>query len=230
MSHDILVVDDDPNLREVVCYALTIGGFRVRQASDGRQALAEIERQAPDLMVLDVLMPELDGLGVCRAIRSHATEAVSRLPILFLSSRDEEVDRVLGLEMGGDDYLTKPFSTRELVSRVRAVLRRTRPSLPATNPRTLKAGGVQIDLEAHRVYVSEQEIDLTATEFRILSALIRRPGRLYTRDDLIQRAYDGVHVAERTLDSHIRGIRRKLRDAGIEPIETVHGVGYRFSS
>ncbi|MCK6505620.1 response regulator transcription factor [Myxococcota bacterium] len=246
----ILVVDDDPRLREVVRYALSRAGFDVVEAGDGRAALQAVAARAPDLVVLDVLMPELDGLDVCRELRRQGN-----LPIVFLSSRGEEMDRVLGLELGGDDYLTKPFSPRELVSRVRAVLRRTRPAMPpagATGGATggaapepeeedepvLVEGRIRLDPVEHRVTAAEQEVDLTATEFRILQVLMRRPGRVFTREELVDRSYPGRHfVSDRTLDSHMRRIRQKFREAAEaagdaghthDPIETVHGVGYRM--
>ena len=178
MSSRILVVDDDPRLREVVRYALSRAGFDVQEASDGAQALAAFRAavsgsEAPDLIVLDVMMPEMDGLSVCREIRKD-----SEVPIVFLSSKDEELDRILGLELGGDDYVTKPFSPRELVSRVKAVLRRAKPrEAPAQESEVLSAGGVRMDLGQFRVWGGETEVTLTVTEFRILQVLLRHPGR-----------------------------------------------------
>ncbi len=224
MSARILLVDDDPSLREVVRYALTRADFDVTEASTGRQAMERFATREVDLIVLDVLMPEMDGIAVCREIRR-----TSQVPILFLSSRGEEVDKVLGLEMGGDDYLTKPFSPRELVSRVKAVLRRTQATEVARP--VVESSGVRVDTEAFRAWQGESEVSLTVTEFRILEVLMRRPGRVFQRDELVERAYPGTHhVSDRTLDSHIRRIRQKLRDAGAEPdpIETVHGLGFRF--
>lgn len=221
---EILIVDDEPHLREVVRYALERDGYAVREASDGRAALAEIARQPPDLVVLDVLMPELDGIEVCRRLRATTT-----LPIVFLSSRGEELDRVLGLELGGDDYVTKPFSPRELVSRVKAVLRRTSPS-QAVPAEEVQHGSIRMLLDEHRVSVNSRDIELTVTEFRMLAAMLRRPGKVFTRADLVEAAYEGPHfVADRTVDSHVRHIRRKLREEDIDPIETVHGVGYRLA-
>lgn len=221
---EILVADDDPHLREVVGYALRRAGFTVREVSDGAAVLREVERKVPDLLVLDIVMPELDGLAVCRELRTR-----SRVPIVFLSSRDEEFDRVLGLEMGGDDYLTKPFSTRELVARVKAVLRRMAPPPAEAPAQTLEVGRLRLDLAAHKAFVGESEVTLTVTEFSILEALMGAPGRAFTREELVDRAYgEGHHIADRTLDSHIRRIRHKLRAEGIEPIQTVHGLGYRL--
>ncbi len=226
MGPDILVVDDDPRLREVVRYALSRAGFQVREASDGAQALVAVAAQEPALIVLDVLMPELDGIELCRQVRRS-----SEVPIVFLSSRGEELDRVLGLELGGDDYLTKPFSTRELVSRVKAVLRRTQRTEPDPDPGTpaLCAGSLRLDPEAFRVWIGSDEIQLTVTEFRLLQVLMSRPSRAWTRDELMDRAYPGRHhVSGRTLDSHVRRIRQKCREAGLDPVETVHGLGYRL--
>ena len=228
---EILIVDDDPRLREVVRYALSQAGFRVREAGDGRAALQAIDERLPDLVVLDVVMPELDGVEVCRRIRQ-----TSSVPVVFLSSKGEEVDRVLGLELGGDDYLSKPFSPRELVSRIKAVLRRVRPRTapPAAPPvedtgSAIRVGRVQMDIDRHRTIVDDEEINLTATEFRLLRVLLERPGVVFTRAKLVESAYPGNHyVSDRTLDSHIRRIRRKLRDVGLDPIETVHGVGFRY--
>ncbi|MCB9754599.1 MAG: response regulator transcription factor [Myxococcales bacterium] len=226
-GHTILVVDDDPPLREVVRYALTREGFRVLEAADGVAALAAVEAHDPDLLVLDVSMPELDGFSLCRTLRAR-----SDVPILFLSSRADELDRVLGLELGGDDYVTKPFSTRELVTRVKVILRRPRAATPAAaspDHETLARGPLRLDPEAHRVWADGQEVSLTATEFRLLEVLMRRPSRVFTREELGARAYpDARHVSGRTLDSHVRRIRQKLRDVGVDAIETVHGVGYRM--
>ena len=239
-SEKILVVDDDAPLREVVRYALARAGFEVTEAGNGRAAMARLEEEGADLVVLDVLMPEMDGLDVCREIRKR-----SAVPIVFLSSRGEEMDRILGLELGGDDYLTKPFSPRELVSRVRAVLRRVRPApaAPEEEEPALAEGRIDLDPVEHRVRAAGQAVDLTATEFRILQVLLRRPGRVFSREEIVDRAYPGRHfVSDRTLDSHVRRIRQKFRDAALaagtlseadlshtsDPIETVHGVGYRL--
>lgn len=220
----ILVVDDESHIRDVVQYALTREGHVVETAADGRIALERLSRGGIDLVVLDILMPELDGLSLCRRVRE-----TSSVPIIFLSSRAEEVDRILGLELGGDDYLPKPFSPRELATRVRAVLRRTSARAgDAPHGATLVHGSLELDPERHEVRVSGTKVELTATEFEVLRALLDRPGRLLTRSQLIERAYAGDHhVTERTIDTHIRRIRAKLRALGVDPIETVHGLGYR---
>lgn len=222
--NNILVVDDDPHLREVVRYALARQGYTVREAQNGAEALRAFAASPADLVVLDVVMPELDGIETCRELRRK-----SRVPIVFLSSRDEELDRVLGLELGGDDYLTKPFSTRELVARIKAVLRRATPEpADAERPRGLSVGPLRLDLEEHRAFGGDTEVVLTVTEFSILRVLMTRPGKVYTREELTDRAYgDGHHLSERTLDSHIRRIRQKFRELGLDPVETVHGLGYR---
>jgi two-component system OmpR family response regulator len=228
VSKHILVVDDEARIREVVLYALQKEGFAVQAVADGPAALEAIERGGIDLVVLDVMLPGLDGLEVCRRIRQK-----HRVPILFLSSRAEEVDRIVGLEIGGDDYLTKPFSPRELCARVRAVFRRVeappeaRPAAEA--PRTVIAHGpVQIDTERHEVRYAGRIVALTPTEFGVLGALLERPGVVLSRAQLMQRAYryDNL-ITERTIDTHVRRIRAKFREQGGDPIATVHGVGYK---
>ncbi len=225
MSGDILIVDDDAPLREVVRYALERAGFAVREAADGVEALAMARSQPPDLIVLDMAMPHLDGLSVCRALRADPGGGPA---ILFLTARDDEVDRVLGLELGGDDYVTKPFSPRELASRVKAVLRRTRPA-PAPPSHQVESHGLRLDTEQRRVWSGTTEVTLTATEFELLQALLRRPTKVFTRDELVEHAYGvGHHVSDRTIDSHIRRVREKLRAAGCDAVDTVHGVGFRL--
>ncbi|HET6338019.1 MAG TPA: response regulator transcription factor [Polyangiales bacterium] len=221
---EILVVDDDGHIREVVRFALDRAGHNVREADNGRAALRAVAERMPDLIVLDIVMPEEDGLATCREIRRH-----SRVPVIFLSSRDDELDRVLGLELGGDDYVSKPFSPRELVARVAAVLRRTALPAEQVETRVVRVGGLQIDLERHRCELHGSELVLTVTEFELLRALMNAPGRVLSRAQLIERAYDGDHhVTERTVDSHVRRLRKKLADAGADPIETVYGIGYRL--
>ncbi len=225
----ILVVDDEPRIRDVVQYALEREGFKVLLAANGIEALDQVRSKDVDLVVLDVLMPELDGLSVCRSIRKH-----SAVPIIFLSSRAEEVDRILGLELGGDDYVTKPFSPRELAIRVKTVLRRTggaNAGEDVVGPReTLTHGPIELDLARHEARVKGEKVSLTVTEFGVLQALIERPGRLLTRSQLIDRAYaHDNHITERTIDTHIRRIRSKMRAYHIDPIETVHGLGYKAS-
>jgi two-component system OmpR family response regulator len=220
---NILVADDDGHIREVVRFALEKVGHHVLEARDGAEALRLLRQEGVDVVVLDIVMPEVDGLEVCRKIREH-----SQIPILFLSSRDEELDRILGLELGADDYVTKPFSPRELVARVKALLRRaSAPAEPADPP--LRRGELTIDASRYRCHWGAHEVILTVTEFGLLRSLMATPGRVYTRGELVDRAWGyGHHITERTVDSHIRRIRRKLADAGADPIETVYGVGYRL--
>lgn len=226
---ELLLVDDDPRLREMARFSLARAGFTVREACNGLEALEACARSMPDLVVLDVLMPELDGHSVCRALRSSSDARSRSVPILFLSTRGEAFDRVTGLDLGADDYLPKPFLPSELVSRVRAVLRRSGPE-EAAGP--LTAGAVVLDTGSFRVTVAGRHVELTVTEFRILQSLLKSPGQLVARDAMVRAAYGGSHhISPRTLDSHIRGVRQKLRDAGLdEPagIETVVGLGWRW--
>ncbi len=221
----ILVVDDDPHIREVLRFALAKAGHVVDEAADGSAALHVFEAHAPDLVVLDIGLPETDGFEVCRVLRRSSDVA-----ILFLSSRDDELDRVLGLELGGDDYVVKPFSPRELVARVKRILCRGRatPVSPAAG-RAIEHGSLCLDLDRHRCTWEGDTVALTVREFGLLQSLCGMPGKVYTRDELVERAYGaGHHITDRTIDSHIRRIRRKLRDAGGDPIETIYGLGYRL--
>jgi two-component system OmpR family response regulator len=222
----ILVVDDDAHIREVVRFALEKAGHRVVEAADGRAALDEFERTPSDLVVLDILMPEMDGLEVCRTLRQSCD-----VPILFLSSRDEEIDRVLGLEMGADDYVVKPFSPRELVARVKGILRRIQAKPPSDDSpgEILERGLLHLDIDRHRCTWDGVEVTLTVTEFGLLHSLCGMRGKVYTRDELVDRAYGaGHHITDRTVDSHVRRIRKKLKDVGGDPVETVYGLGYRL--
>jgi two-component system OmpR family response regulator len=235
----ILIVDDDPHIREVVCFALEQAGHQVAWRADGKAGLAAAAEERPELVVLDILMPELDGIEVCRRLRAGG----SAVPILFLSSKDDEVDRVIGLEVGGDDYLTKPFSARELVARVKAMLRRTeliREALKAksdarggarsNHPAPRRHGELELDPERFQVSFAGRAIVLTVTEFGVVETLLSTPGKVYTRSELVELAYRfDNHVTERTIDTHVRRIRMKF-DAGGEPIETVFGLGYRLGS
>jgi two-component system, OmpR family, response regulator len=219
----ILVVDDEAHIRDVVRYALERDGHRVVTAGDGEEALARVREGGVDLVVLDVVMPELDGLSVCRRIRAEHP-----LPIVFLSSRGEEFDRINGLELGGDDYVVKPFSPRELATRVKAVLRRTAGAPATTAHDVLEHGPLRLDPAAHEVRVGDTLVDLTATEFKLLHVLLEFRGRVLGRSELIEQVRDDAYnVTERTVDTHVRRIRAKLRPCGVDPIETVHGVGYK---
>ncbi len=219
----VLICDDDAHIREVARFALARAGHSIELAADGALAHDRIARGGIDLLVLDILMPELDGLALCRRLRAHG-----RLPIVFLSSRAEEADRVHGLDLGADDYVTKPFSPRELVARVAAVLRRTAPDeVPVARP-VLELGEVEIDRDRHEVRVAGAPLTVTSTELRLLSTLATHRGRVLSRGQLIATVYgDDHHISERTIDTHVRNLRAKLAAAGAPVIETVHGVGYR---
>ena len=230
MPH-ILVVDDDPHICEVICFALKKAEMQVDVANDGMEALKRFSDINPDLVVLDVGMPEIDGLEVCRKLRMQ-----SDIPILFLSARDEEIDRLLGLEIGGDDYVTKPFSPRELVARINVILRRTRvqngslPDMEDSAEEQLQWGKLILDPARHMATYCEESINLTAVEFSILKTLMSRPGIVFSRDKIMHAAYDArIHVSNRTIDSHIRNLRSKFVKAGCgNLIETVHGVGFKL--
>ncbi|RED18382.1 response regulator transcription factor [Pontivivens insulae] len=220
----ILIVDDDPRLRELVSIASDRAGFDVSTAGDGATALIQAEQVSPDLIVLDIGLPELDGFEVFRRIRGRAD-----VPILFLTARDEEIDRVLGLELGADDYVTKPFSPRELVARIRTILRRSQPSATAAAD---VFGPLRIDRARHSVHVDGAPVALTGTEFALLGQLMENPGQLCSRAQLVAGHWGPRSlVSDRTLDSHLRNLRLKLADAGVpEMLETVHGVGLRLRS
>lgn len=224
MTKTVLIADDDPHIRQVVRYALAQEGLAVAEAADGAAALTEFARVGPDLVVLDVGMPEADGLDVCREIRK-----TSQVPILFLSARDEEIDRILGLEIGGDDYVGKPFSPRELTARVKAILKRAAPT-PEPEDEILEHGRLRLAPAQHEASFDGETLSLTPLEFSILATLVRKRDRVVTRDDVQAGAYKmNVHVSGRTIDSHVRNIRQKLAAAGAgQAIETVHGVGFRL--
>lgn len=227
MAKTILVVDDEKQLVKLVRSYLEKEGFRVVEAADGRQALFVARQEKPDLIVLDLMMPELNGIEF---MKHHRQE--NDTPIIMLTARVEETDRILGLELGADDYVTKPFSPRELVARVKAVLRRLDKEGSAS-PAMLRAADIELDLQAHRATVAGLEIELTPSEFELLSALIQTPGRVFTRLELLERlqgsAFEGY---ERTIDVHIKNLRSKIEPDPKSPkyIETVYGVGYRFAS
>jgi len=225
MMARILIADDEPNIREVISFALERAGFATVTARNGSEALLQLRRNAVDLIVLDIGMPEMDGLELCRQVRKS-----SDVPILFLSARDEEIDRVLGLEIGGDDYVTKPFSTRELVARVNVILKRARPG--EKRPATLAHGKVRLDAARHAVSFDERPVTLTALEFEMLSAFLARPGLVLSREQIMEAAHGpNIYVSERTIDSHIRNLRAKFAEAGCSSIiETVHGVGFRLGA
>lgn len=226
MSGRILIVDDDPNIREVIGFAVENAGYSTMFAEDGLAALDMAKGGKPDLIVLDIGLPEIDGLEVCRQVRKG-----SDVPILFLTARDDEIDRIVGLEIGGDDYVTKPFSPRELVARIKTILKRVTPSVKETG-RVFTRGDLEIDAQRHLCLIAAQEVALTASEFSLLEALMVKPDIVMSRQQLTQAMYGlNVHVSDRTIDSHIRNIRSKLTKAGCpNSIATVHGVGLRMGS
>lgn len=229
MSHHILVVDDDPHIRDLLVFALGKAGMTSDQAGDGEEAFARIQERSPDLVVLDINMPRLDGLALCRRLRS-GDSAFANLPILFLSSRDDEIDRIVGIEIGGDDYVVKPFSPREVVARIGAILKRGAAAAPASPGGRLKLGRLELDEEAWEARFGGEPLTLTATEFQLLFLLAATPSKVFSRDAIIDRLHGpGFAITDRTIDSHVRNLRAKFAAAGCaDLIETRAGVGYRI--
>jgi two-component system phosphate regulon response regulator PhoB len=221
----ILVVDDEPDLLELVQFNLTQAGYQVDTAQTGTRALERLRQAPPDLLLLDLMLPDFSGTEICKRVRADAR--LADLPIIMLTAKAEEIDRVVGFELGADDYVSKPFSPRELTLRVRAVLHRHKPAAEGTPP--LQRGPLRVDPDAHRCRVGEREIPLTAKEFALLVTLMRRPGRVFSRDQLLDEVWGtGISVTSRTIDTHLKRLREKLAEAG-DYIETVRGVGYRFA-
>ena len=229
MPRTILIVDDDPHIRQLLVFAFGKAGLDAIEAADGEAALAVAEAHAPDLVVLDINMPRIDGLEVCRRLR-----AAGDVPILFLSSRDDELDRILGIELGADDYVVKPFSPREVVARTMAILRRIAAHPPAADhhPAAIRQGALRLDLDGWRASWAGDEVALTVTEFSILRTLASMPTKVFSRDALIDRLHGpGFAITDRTVDSHVRNLRAKFaRIGGGDVIETRAGVGYRLGS
>lgn len=224
----VLVVDDDPHIRQLLVFALEKAGLGARESADGEAALDAVALHRPDLVVLDINMPRMDGLEVCRRLRAQGN-----LPILFLSSRDDEIDRVLGIELGGDDYVVKPFSPREVVARIQAILRRTQGAVAPRAPAVLLAHGkLRLDLESWLVSWDDQEAQLTVTEFSILKILMGAPSRVFSRDLIIDHLHGpGFAITDRTIDSHVRNLRGKFVALGAhDVVETRPGVGYRLGA
>jgi two-component system, OmpR family, response regulator ChvI len=226
----VAVVDDEVSIQTTVGFALRREGYTVATFGDGADAWEAFHTRLPDLVILDIMMPRVDGLELCRRLRGLSDQ----IPIIFLTSRDEEFDRVLGLELGADDYLCKPFSVRELVARVKVLLRRLsllREKRPTSAENVLEVGALRLDLQRYLATLDGRSLGLTVTEFLILKALARHPGHVKTRQQLMQEGYPhDVYVSERTIDSHIKRLRRKLcgADPAFDRIETVHGLGYRY--
>jgi two-component system response regulator ChvI len=228
----IALVDDEDHIRETVGFALSKEGYAVASFPDGVTAWEAMQLRLPDLAILDIMMPRMDGLELCRRLRGLSDE----LPIIFLTSRDEEFDRVLGLELGADDYLCKPFSTRELLARIKVLLRRLaliRQRAPQAAESLLDVGDLRLDLQRYQATWKGAAVPLTVTEFQILRALARHPGHVKTRQQLMREGYPyDAYVSDRTIDSHIKRLRKKfeLADAAFAAIETVHGLGYRYAA
>jgi two-component system phosphate regulon response regulator PhoB len=223
----VLVVDDEPDILSILVYQLSREGFRVSTAVTGRSAIRTAIAETPDLVVLDLMLPELDGYEVLAQLRRH--ESTSSIPVILLTARTEEEERLRGFDTGADDYVTKPFSPRELVARVKALLRRTRAE-PVEAGRRLRHGPIEIDREAHRVYANGDEVELTRIEYRLLEVFVERRGRVQSRRQLLQAAWDtNARIETRTVDMHVARLRSKLGEAG-SLIETVRGVGYRLSA
>ncbi len=220
MAATILIVEDEPKLARVLADFLQAAGFETRCVADGLAAVPEVRASSPDLVLLDLMLPGKDGLAICRELRAFTTT-----PIIMVTARVEEIDRLLGLELGADDYICKPFSSREVVARVKAVLRRTGPAATDAAPR------LTIDADAFAVSLDGRRLDLTPVEFRLLTTLAAQPGRIFSRDQLLDRVYDdGRIVLDRTVDTHVKNVRRKLGEIapGVDIIHSVYGVGFKL--
>ena len=225
MAETILIVEDEPDLVETLRFNCCREGYETRVAYDGKTALEELAKTpAVSLVLLDLMLPDVSGTEVCRRIRS--VPETEHIPVVMLTARDEEIDRVVGLELGADDYVIKPFSTRELMLRIRAILRRAQPLKETT--KSVGLGDVRLDLEGHRTWVGQEELSLTALEFKLLATLVTRRGRVQTRERLLEDVWEvRPGVTSRTVDTHVRRLRRKLGSAS-NYVETIRGVGYRF--
>ena len=224
MRETIAVVDDEEDIVELISYNLKREGFDVRGFCDGESFISSLKSFYPDLVILDLLLPGMDGFEVCRYIRRD--ERLSRIPIIMLSVKDSEIDKVVGLELGADDYLTKPFSTRELIARVKAVLRRY--GVAGVNKASLiKRGSLLVNLETMEVTLSGRRIELTPIEFKLLVVFLQNPGRVFRREDLLEKLWGGKFVVDRTVDVHINNLRKKLGEVG-KAIKSLRGVGYKL--
>ena len=226
MSEKIILVDDDSNILTSVSLALRSEGWSVETYNDGEQGLIALQRKSPDIAILDIKMPKLDGMEVLKKLRIS-----SNIPVIFLTSKDDEIDEALGLRMGADDYITKPFSQKLLIERIRAVLRRSSLDISDVSEKVIQRNNLYLDPDRHLCKWKGLEVKLTVTEFLILNSLAFRPGLVKSRDQLIDTAYgETIYVDDRTIDSHIKRMRRKFRffDKTFDHIETLYGVGYRY--
>ena len=219
----ILIVEDNEDIIEMIAYNLKKEGYRVLSILDGEEAIGLAKREKPDLIILDLMLPGMDGLEVCRAIKNK--ESLSAIPIIMLTAKSQEADKVVGLELGADDYMTKPFSPRELIARIKAVLRRTKPVVSAGK---IELGMIVIDTLRHKVAVSGKSVLLTPTEFKLLEFMAQRPGIVLSRDKILDAVFGyESEIYDRTIDTHMKSLRKKLGRAR-DYIETVRGIGYRF--
>ncbi len=228
--HKILVVEDEPDIRELVRYNLEQGGFEVIETDDGKQALALIEKERPSLLVLDLMLPNADGLDICKMLRQRPQSAA--IPIVMLTAKAAEVDRVLGLELGADDYITKPFSPRELVARVKAVLRRSETAHVEERREVFERGRLRMDFESHEVWLDGSVLSLSLREFELLKFFVRNPNRVFDRLTILDLVWGGdTYVEPRTIDVHVRRLRILVEQDASRPdlIQTVRGVGYKFN-
>ena len=226
MTQKIYIVEDEPDIRETLKYNFSNEGFKVSTAPDGEEALSNIKKILPDVLILDLMLPGVSGLDVCKSIR--ADDDIRDMSIIMLTAKGEEIDRVIGFELGADDYVTKPFSVRELILRVKVLLKKQRESL--VENKLVTFGPIRIDLDAHELKINDKEIVLTALEFKLLQHLVKRKGRVQTREQLLGDVWGySAEVTTRTVDTHIKRLREKLGNTS-EYIQTIRGVGYRFSN
>ena len=226
MAHKIYIVEDEPDLKDALTFNFENEGFKVNSFSDGESCLKEIKRKKPDLVILDLMLPGISGLDVCREIRTSDT--FNDIAVIMLTAKGEEIDRIVGFELGADDYVTKPFSVRELILRVKVILKKQ--SEMSANEKTIEYGPILMNLDAHNVTVDGKDIILTALEFKLLKHLLKRRGRVQTRDQLLADVWGlSSEVTTRTVDTHIKRLREKLDKTG-NFIQTIRGVGYRFNN
>ena len=226
MSQKIYIVEDEPDIRETLKYNFSNEGFEVFTAPDGEEALSNIKKVLPDVLILDLMLPGVSGLDVCKSIR--ADDDIRDMSIIMLTAKGEEIDRVIGFELGADDYVTKPFSVRELILRVKVLLKKQRESL--VENKLVTFGPIRIDLDAHELKINDKEIVLTALDFKLLQHLVKRKGRVQTREQLLGDVWGySAEVTTRTVDTHIKRLREKLGNTS-DYIQTIRGVGYRFSN
>ena len=226
MSQKIYIVEDEPDIRETLKYNFSNEGFEVFTAPDGEEALSNIKKVLPDVLILDLMLPGISGLDVCKSIR--ADDDIRDMSIIMLTAKGEEIDRIIGFELGADDYVTKPFSVRELILRVKVLLKKQRESL--VENKLVTFGPIRIDLDAHELKINDKEIVLTALEFKLLQHLVKRKGRVQTREQLLGDVWGySAEVTTRTVDTHIKRLREKLGNTS-DYIQTIRGVGYRFSN